>query len=213
MTTADHLSAMTNPLVLRGLVVQAFSWREGSVRGVSDAASLVGEGDRTRPLSTRPGRRTTRNDQPGHHLMGFLVSEEDGGLSGTGLPPRTAAGPMSRYLHSEAWGPSPSHRSRPPLRRRLRGLVRAFPLAQEQAKPTIQTRTAGRSSSSARWCAARCDPNNTPNWTTNDEKHPTQPPPERAFSSVRRKTGALATRPARAKARAITPAAPAAGRP
>ena len=135
MTTADHLSAMTNPLVLRGLVVQAFSWREGSVRGVSDAASLVGEGDRTRPLSTRPGRRTTRNDQPGHHLMGFLVSEEDGGLSGTGLPPRTAAGPMSRYLHSEAWGPSPSHRSRPPLRRRLRGLVRAFPLAQEQAKP------------------------------------------------------------------------------
>ena len=68
----------------------------------------------------------------------------------------------------------------------------AFPLTQEQAKPSIGAGPVGCGGGSVRWCAARCDPNNTPNYTTNDEKHPTRPPPERAFPSVKRKTRASA---------------------
>ena len=153
------------------------------------------------PTTPRTARRTTRNTQPGHEPKNLLLSEEkDGGLSGTGLPPRTGAGPAAHGSSPLTRGPSPSHRSGPnqqfrPGRRAavvvqpagvLHGAIPprhpvlhderrettsstttprtfssvkrktgdlaelAFPLAQKQAKPTIQTRPAGRSSSSAR---------------------------------------------------------------
>ena len=44
-----------------------------------------------------------------------------------------------------------------------------------------------------------------PVWTTSDEKRLARPRPERAFSSVRRKAGVLAPRPALADARAMKP--------
>ncbi len=50
--------------------------------------------------------------------------------------------------------------------------------AQERAEPSIQTGLVGCGSSSARWCAPRCDPGGTPFCTTNDKKRPTRPPPQ-----------------------------------
>ena len=167
------------------------------------AAAVVQPADvlhNTTPTTPRTTRRTTRNTQPGHEPKNLLLSEEkDGGLSGTGLPPRTEAGLRARCRGPRRSRPSPSHRSGPNRRfgpgRRAAVVVQsagvlhgaipprhpvlhderrettsstttprtfssvkrktgdlaelAFPLAQKQAKPTIQTRPAGRSSSSA----------------------------------------------------------------
>ena len=81
------------------------------------AAAVVQPADvlhNTTPTTPRTTRRTTRNTQPGHEPKNLLVSEEeDGGLSGTGLPPRTEAGLRARCRGPRRSRPSPSHRSGP----------------------------------------------------------------------------------------------------